>query len=495
MTDCYERIKRILWAASLFLLPITSFRYLPLGSGTQVRPLSLVPLGLLFLLLALEGLRKRRFPFITSALPLLLVFVLIALIASGVGFLLAPPDLYHYTYAGRLLRAWFTLGIGVLFFLIPAALNQSEEDMLFSLRWLYHGFIMQLVWSGVQLAFFLVEPYYETIFPNAPVEYLNTLDMIQKTVMMAGLAPHRRISGLTLEPSWLAAQIGSTYLPWLVAAWLSGYFWRKPRWHLLMLGFALLTALLSFSRGGLLIIGAAGVLTLLLTSSNWLSKVWAWWRAPFSQASLPGRLRALILRWLLVIALAGATLGSFWTLATHPYFSRLWRSEKANLIDYFVDIYAGPRLALAWAGWKIYEQHPWTGVGLGSAGFYLIPNLPDWAHFNIPETAELLASSNTLFPNIKNLYLRLLAETGIFGFWAFLTFYLFLLGKSLSLARRTAPFARFLGIGGLFGCLTIIGLGFSLDSFANPMIWVTPGLLIGGADALEEKQAEKTSPA
>lgn len=489
MTERFERLKRILWAASLFLLPITSFRYLPLGSGTQVRPLSLVPISLLFILFALEGLKKRRFPFATSALTPLLVFVLIALIASGVGFLLSPPDLYHYTYVGRSLRAWFTLSIGLLFFLIPAALNRSEEEMLFSLRWLYRGFVMQLIWSGIQLAYFLLGPYYEEIFPNAPLEYLNTLDMIQKTVMMAGLAPNQRISGLTLEPSWLAAQIGNTYLPWLVAAWLSGYFWRTPRWHLFMLGLALLTALLSFSRGGLLVIGVAGALTLWLTASNWVGKVWAWWRAPFLQTSLPSRLRALALRWLLAITLLGATLGSFWALTNHPYFARLWRSEKANLIDYFVDIYAGPRLALTWAGWKIYEQHPWTGVGLGGAGFYLIPNLPDWAHFNIPETAELLASSNTLFPNIKNLYLRLLAETGIFGFWAFLAFYLFLLSKSLSLIRRPAAFDRFLGIGGLFGCLTIIGLGFSFDSFANPMIWVTPGLLMGRADALEEEKA------
>jgi len=37
----YYKLKRFLWEMSLFLLPVTSFRYLPLGSGSQVRPLSL----------------------------------------------------------------------------------------------------------------------------------------------------------------------------------------------------------------------------------------------------------------------------------------------------------------------------------------------------------------------------------------------------------------------------------------------------------------------
>ncbi|MCX7609660.1 MAG: O-antigen ligase family protein [Anaerolineales bacterium] len=478
----FERLKRFLWATGLFLLPITSFRYLPLGSGTQVKPLSLVPFAFLLALLLLESLLRRKWLFKNSAILPLLAFILIAMVASGVGFLLAPPNLYEYTYPNRMLRAWATFAIGLVFFFVPLAMNRDEEEMNFMLQWLYRGFIMQVVWSGVQLAYFLFEPYYEELFPHAPLEYLNTLDMIQKTVMMAGLAPNHRISGLALEPSWLAAQLGSTYLPWLFATWLSNYFWRRRRWHAIMLGLCLLTALLSFSRGGLLVIAAAMVLTFLLTGQAWSRKVWTWWRTPFSQSDIPHRASLLILRLGIALALFLSALGAIWGATSHPYFAKLWRSEKSNLVDYFVDIYAGPRLALAWAGWRIFEQHPWAGVGLGAAGFYLIPALPDWSHFNIPETAQLLASSNTLFPNIKNLYIRLLAETGIFGFWAFVAFYAFLLGKSLWLARQRPRWLQFTGISGVLGCLTIIGLGLSFDSLANPMIWVTPGLVMGLAE-------------
>ncbi len=489
----FERLKRFLWASGLFLLPITSFRYLPLGSGTQVKPLALVPFAGLFFLLLIDSLKRRKLLFNNSALVPLLAFLLIGLIASGVGFFLAPPKLYQYDYTGRMIRAWITLATGLIFFVVPVALNRTEEEMKFTLRWLYRGFVMQLVWSGIQLAYFVFEPYYEVVFPDAPLEYLNTLDMIQKTVMMAGLDSNHRISGLTLEPSWLAAQLGSIYLPWLIAAWWSGYSWRRWSWHGVMLACALGTALSTFSRGGLLIIVAAFIATLLLGGHERLRKMWIGWRMLFYRKEIRNRVQMIMLQLLIAIALISIILGAFFAAASHPYFAKLWRSETTNLVDYFVDIYAGPRFALAWAGWKIFEQHPWTGVGLGGAGFYLIPNLPDWAHFNISETAQLLASSNTIYPNPKNLYIRLLSETGIFGFWALLTFYLFLLGKSLYLTRHSSPFLRFVGVGGLFGCLTIIGLGFTLDSLANPMIWFTPGLLMGVAENIAEQAAAHSS--
>ena len=45
-------------------------------------------------------------------------------------------------------------------------------------------------------------------------------------------------------------------------------------------------------------------------------------------------------------------------------------------------------------------------------------------------------------------------------------------------------FKRFVGIGGLFGVLAVAALGLSFDSLANPMIWVTPDILLGLSDAL-----------
>ena len=39
-----DNLARILWAAALLTLPVTSFRYFPGGDGTYERPLAFYPL-------------------------------------------------------------------------------------------------------------------------------------------------------------------------------------------------------------------------------------------------------------------------------------------------------------------------------------------------------------------------------------------------------------------------------------------------------------------
>ncbi len=62
------------------------------------------------------------------------------------------------------------------------------------------------------------------------------------------------------------------------------------------------------------------------------------------------------------------------------------------------------------------------GRGLGADGFYIYQNLPDWIMTMVPEIASQLSPTSTLYPNAKNLYVRLLAETGLIGFVLFLGF-------------------------------------------------------------------------
>ena len=52
-----DRLSRILWAATLLALPVTSFRYFPAGDATYVRPLSFYPLVFLLLILAIQLMR------------------------------------------------------------------------------------------------------------------------------------------------------------------------------------------------------------------------------------------------------------------------------------------------------------------------------------------------------------------------------------------------------------------------------------------------------
>ena len=108
----------------------------------------------------------------------------------------------------------------------------------------------------------------------------------------------------------------------------------------------------------------------------------------------------------------------------------------------------------------------------------------------MPEVAHFLASSNTTYPNSKNLYIRLLSETGIFGFWLFVSFYLFVLGKIIKLLRSTNKEVVYIGVAGLCAWLAIVLLGMSQDSFAMPTIWLPLGLVLGLAEGRQNAKPE-----
>jgi O-antigen ligase len=477
-----QRIERFLWALTLVTVPVTSFRFFPFPmSNAQVRPLSFFPAILLFFVIIVRCFQQRRLLFWNRNFLPLVAFGLVALISSAVGFLLIPPNLYNNTYASRLLRAWATFGVGFVFLIVPMSMNRDEQDLKFTLKWLYMGFVGQLVWSLVQLFSFYLPT---IVIFKQPL--INLIDLIQKTMMMAGISPNKRISGLTLEPSWLAAQVVTIYLPWAFASLLKGYFWGKRRWPtvaILMASGVLI--IFTYSRSGILTAVAALFFTFLFAGWGWMKWAWKWFQRPFhgDRSVLSRRILNVSSRIILIIAILVGLTGGSYVLTRNQYFARIWQSDKHDLTSYFVDIYAGPRLAFAWAGWTIFEQHPWTGVGFGATGLYFIHALPDWSQFNIPEISRLLYPDNHIYPNAKNLYIRLLAETGIMGFWLFITFYLLLLGRALFLLRSRRKELAFVGAASLVAWVAIVILGFSQDSLAMLNIWMPLGILVGMADS------------
>jgi O-antigen ligase len=305
--------------------------------------------------------------------------------------------------------------------------------------------------------------------------------MIQRTVLMAGLPPNGRISGLALEPSWLAAQVMTLYLPWAFASVLKNFNLFSRRWLVVaILAACAFLLTFTFSRAGILIAIGSVVLTFIIAGGERMRQAWQWllsplrWR-PFSR----GKYLEVGLRLAVIIPLLAGLAGGAFVLSRNRYFAQIWQSRKNTLTDYFVDIYAGPRLAYAWAGWTVFEQHPWSGVGLGAAGLYLTQALPDWSHFNNPDIAQLLSPDNRIYPNTKNLYIRLFSETGILGFWSFMAVYLLALGKILGLLRSKRRELVFLGTASLLAWLSIVMLGLTQDSLAMPIIWLPLGILFG----------------
>ena len=466
-----HKLTRILWGAMLLTLPVTSFRYFPgLGETTYVRPLAFYPLALLLPILLIQLIRKQIPAPWPGSMITLGAFILALLAASMFGVLNSPLIMRGQTYWGRAIRAWATVIIGLSFFVTAIWMNRNEDDLKFSLRWLLAGFVLDIAWSGVQsLAF------YTPLLKKVMVTHW------QRAFSMRELVKTNRVSGLAYEPAWLAGQIATVYLPWLFAAVMTKTRFTRFKWlEALLLGLSFLLLLMTYSRGGLVTAVGAVTLTFLLTGGNLIRSGWNWFINGFSrnQRALRRWLLAMGLRFGIILLVLLAFVGAFTILGQKGYISRLWETQADNLADFIIANSAGARAAYNWAGMATYAEHPWLGVGLGASGFYVYDNLPDWALTTVPEIARQLSPSNRLYPNPKNMYIRILAEGGLLGFAFFLAFLLGLLGDALSFLRKPGML-RFLGIASLCSWLAIALYNLTQDSFATPNLWVNLGILVG----------------
>ena len=455
---------RFLWGAVLFTLPVTSFRYFPfLGDTTYVRPLAFYPIAFLIPLLLIQVLRGRVSLPRAGALTPLAVWVLFILAATSFGALLYPIPLRGQEFAGRAIRAWATLLIGLSFFVSAVWMNRNEDDLRFTVRWLLAGLVMDILWSGVQsLAFY------------TPLLEKVTVTHWQRAFSMRELVRTNRVSGMAYEPAWLAGQLVTVYLPWLLASLLTRLRVTRFRWlEITLFGLSVLLLLATFSRGGLLIAVTASILTILIAGRAELLSLYGWFISGFQRGG------NWILRVAIVMLAIAALVGAGLFLGQKGYITRLFDTQADSVEDFIIKNSAGARAAYTFGALGAYEQSPLTGVGLGASGLYIYDYLPDWAMTTVPEIARQLSPENHLYPTPKNMYARLLAETGLFGFILYFAFLFSVLGDSLMGLQGRKLFVRYLGIAGLFSLIAIALYNNTQDSFATPNIWLIPGVVTG----------------
>jgi hypothetical protein len=458
-----DKLTRFLWAAALFTIPVTSFRYFPVGEDTLIRPLALYPLVLLLPLLLIQWMRGQRQSPWVSGLTLLGLFALFTLTVSSFGSVFDPIPLRGQTYFSRVIRAWFTLIIGLSFFTSASWMNRNEDDLRFTVKWILAGLCLDIAWSGIQALTF-----YTPLLDKVMVTHWQLAFSVRELVRT------NRISGMAYEPSWFAGQIATIYMPMLFALLLTNTRLTRMKWlEPVLFAVTILLLLATYSRGGLLITVGVAVLVFFLVARNLLKNGWNWFISGFRT-----RAADLIIRAALIITVIAVVAGTGLFLGQKNYFRRLWETSAESIGEYIIDINAGARGAYAIGALAAFEEYPLTGVGLGAGGFYIYQNLPDWALTTIPEIARQLDPKNKLYPNPKNIYVRLLAETGLIGFVLFLVFQLGVLGDALNALRGTG-LLRMLGIAGLFAWLAISLYNFTQDSLATPNIWLIPGVLAG----------------
>jgi hypothetical protein len=214
--------------------------------------------------------------------------------------------------------------------------------------------------------------------------------------------------------------------------------------------------------------------------------------APRRSATQSGRSPLRLGLWLAsLITVVGLVTAGAWALGNYDWRIRrvftfpVHLEEIRQLHPGEVGYAVADRLAFAervvyWAvGYRVFEHYPLFGVGPGNTGFFFEDHLPPYG-LRLEEIQLVLTAREYGFPNTKNLWIRLLAETGMIGFTSFLAWVVCFVAGAASLARSPKRLPKMLGLAGLLAAIALVGEGFSLDSFALPQLWIAFGLVTAG---------------
>jgi O-antigen ligase len=462
-----------LWAVFALLLPITSFPAVVRLSGADMVAPAVGPL--LVLLLAASVLPRwvkgERLP--KAAQPLL-AFFCAALVSCIFALYVEIPPFRDQPYLKNELKAVLTLVVGVSFFLASATWNADEKRAARFLRWVDYGGLATVAWALAQgVAWRLWQAYPDWMQNLHSLISIHALYRAQAT-------------GLAFEPSWLAHQLNLLYFPFWAAAALRGTSVHRLRWRFVtvervLLGAGLVALIFSVSRVGLV----APLLCVLLLAGMgaWRLVMWVQRRAlrrvpqGFLRRLAGGLVGLGVLAALLAAAL-GLFVGAGYGLSRYDKRMRsvfnLSILRNNSFARYANQLVFAERFIYWQTGWEIFNDHPIFGVGLGNAGYFFPTRLSAYA-WQLTEVRTLMYHLN-IIPNIKNLWVRLLAETGLVGTAFFLCWLYLALVSALALFRR-GGLAGTVGLAGLFVLLGLLPEGFSVDTFALPYFWISLGIV------------------
>lgn len=501
-----ERICEILWAIALICLPLTSFPLFSSLSGALVAPISILPFFILLIIWVLPLIiRKVDLP--KETIPLV-AFTLVAIISCAAAYYFYIPGFKGKSVPGQEIRALFTLAVGLTFFLVTTTWIKNTERLKSSWKYITMGGIISLAWTGAQ-AFFILR------HANA---YPNWLDQIQSWLVIRSVAfspKFGRVNGLTYEASWFAHQMVMIYLP----IWIAASYHKTSAFKLRVFHISIENVLLVFGLGAFFLsLPRIGLVSFLLMTvylfmrlnlvfhrkivdriSN--SKILLRGESHNNHRTLIQAITSLSIILVYVLILAGVFFFAVqrdWrlsTLVSEPPTVKeivgLLTLDQNTLLELSHRFIFLERMVYWLNGWNVFNQYPWLGVGLGNAGFFFPKFAPPigWATYEIRNVLYYL----TQLPNVKSLWFRLLAETGLVGFSLFLTwFYILFQSSRFSQHNQDATLKTF-AFAGQLALLAFIGEGLSIDSFAMPYFWVIAGLIAAIAMIYRRENSPKSN--
>lgn len=469
-----EKLPNLLWKTLLLALPFSSFPLLAEAvGGSAVAPLSFIPMVLLLVFWWLPDFLKRKMELSYHVKPLLIFFFVGILSTLFAGFR-EVPSFRDTSWWKQIAEVVITFFMGLGFYLVTIYMVKNKTFLRTTIIFITLSGVLIIIYSWVQ--------YGSWIFLQ---RYPGWMVKLQSLISSSGKLYDRRATGFAYEPSWLAHQLNMLYIPlWLgmtikkISIFNKKLFNRIP-YEMVLCALAIMTLFMSFSRIGWITVILLMAYIGFRFTNEWVIKIS---RQP-KNATMSKQERwkflaktwgRLILVFIFIIMIAGFILS-----AIDPRMADLFdfgSIGKTGFMGWASKLGFAERIVYWWAAFNVYQFFPILGAGFGLSGYYFPKSVPSYG-YKLPEITRTLLSDSHI-PNAKNLWVRVLAETGIVGFALFVSWVIQHWRDANEIEHtKTDPWISSMGFIGKLIIVAMIVEGFSLDTFGLPYYWIGLGLI------------------
>jgi O-antigen ligase len=373
-----DALQKFLWGALIASFPFTAFEIWPSRMRQFGEPAVLIAALLGILVLGDAVLRPQRI-FVPKGRSawLLLLFVLVIGLSFFISHPINPymwPGHSPWSKSAKQIAQWLAdLWVAYL----TLRFVRTWKDFRFALN--CHFFGLLLVTGSVFL---------ELIALRRPTSMAASLYQLLHN---GGMEESNRLTLLAYEPS-----IAGDYLLSVIPLVICGaYYWKSRHWLILWSAVSLVLFCGTFSLGCFGALFAAALIVGIV----------------YARRGSKGMLVGLGL--LLVVLVASAV--------TSSKGEQLLGDRATALLEGGLDPSSIPdfstrdRLAHAEAAFNTFLEYPVLGVGIGKSGFYAYSTYPVWALEQEDVNEAAFGSNTDTLPTSFNLFLEMLAETGVVG--------------------------------------------------------------------------------
>ncbi|PKO07300.1 MAG: hypothetical protein CVU41_00960 [Chloroflexi bacterium HGW-Chloroflexi-3] len=460
------KVSQLFWYILVFLLPFTSLPLASklLGSEMVAAPSILILIMLLFIIVfsLIKGPIK-----IQTLLQPVLVFGFLAIFSLLLAFWLPIPIQKNFSIFRNIIEGIGTLLIGISFYFVTIQIVQSEKVLNNTLRVIAYSFIPLIVWSVFQF-----------VFGQIVQEYPAWMSTIQKYITTSGTLYRDRLTGFAFEPSWLAHQLNMFYIP----IWISATITRRSVFNPVLkkinledffLVISVFILIFSKSRVGWITFIVVISYLFIALNQRIIRKI----QEKYKTNNLRFLLKFLPVIFIflyMLLLISGLFFFSKFDSRMESLFE-IKTYQNRNLFSIANEFVFAERILYWQTGWQVFNDYPILGVGLGNVGFFFEESMPSFA-WALDEPRHLIYQANYQ-GNVKNLWVRLLSETGMIGFICFGTWLILILLKTNQYQIIKSPLHNYWGLVGKIALITLLIEGFSIDSFALPYYWIILGLV------------------